>query len=338
MPHWSLPRPAGSVQLMIQLAQELGVSRATCIRGAGLHGAALVDPAHEIVGQQELHVLRNILRALDPSVPFGLQAGLRYRATMMGAWGFAIITSRSVREGIEIGLRYFDLTYSFNRLGFELDAGEARLLYDGSDNPDDVRAALVERDLAALIAMERDILGRTLPATQVCLQGPRPVYAASFEPLFGTMPQWGAPVNCIAFDSRLLDLSSPLADTFGLSVSEELCRGLLEQQRARSGLSGRVRACILRKPGELANMEGVAADLGMSARTLRNQLRREMTSYRELLEEVRETLAEQLLAADHLTLDQIAERVGYADTSSFIAAFKRWKGVAPGSYRTKRVQ
>jgi AraC-like DNA-binding protein len=34
-----------------------------------------------------------------------------------------------------------------------------------------------------------------------------------------------------------------------------------------------------------------------------------------------------------MTLDQIAERLGYADTSTFIAAFKRWKGVAPGGYR-----
>jgi len=34
-----------------------------------------------------------------------------------------------------------------------------------------------------------------------------------------------------------------------------------------------------------------------------------------------------------VTVDETAERLGYAETSSFIAAFKRWKGVSPGSYK-----
>lgn len=43
-------------------------------------------------------------------------------------------------------------------------------------------------------------------------------------------------------------------------------------------------------------------------------------------------LAEQLLATG-MTLDSIAERLGYADTSSFAAAFKRWKGMPPHRFR-----
>jgi AraC-like DNA-binding protein len=73
----------------------------------------------------------------------------------------------------------------------------------------------------------------------------------------------------------------------------------------------------------------------MSARTLRNHLASEGTSYRELLEDVREALAEQLLSARRLNVDEIASRLGYADRSSFIVAFKRWKGVSPGRYQPK---
>jgi AraC-like DNA-binding protein len=81
-------------------------------------------------------------------------------------------------------------------------------------------------------------------------------------------------------------------------------------------------------------MKSVAAALGTSTRTLRNQLSRESTSYRKLVDELREALAEQLLAT-HTSIDEIARRLGYADASSFISAFKRWKGVAPGGYRTE---
>jgi AraC-like DNA-binding protein len=320
---------------MVELARELGVSQAACVAGSGLRGADLTDPVCEIAGRQELVVLRNILRALGPTVPFALQAGLRYRVTMMGTWGFAVLTSQTFREAIEVAQRYFDLTYSFNRPGFEVVGRQARLLYDGCDNPEDLRAALVERDMAALAAMQRDILGSVVPIQQMQIRAPRPAYAHAFEPIFGVVPEWSAPTDSIGYDVALLDMAGPFADRRGFGISEELCRTLLEHRRARSGLAGQVRARILRRPGELADMPSLAAELGLSSRTLRNRLGREGTTYRELVEEVRRGMAEQLLAAKNLTLDQIAERVGYADTSSFIAAFKRWSGVAPGRYRAR---
>ena len=82
-------------------------------------------------------------------------------------------------------------------------------------------------------------------------------------------------------------------------------------------------------------MEIIADEFGMTVRTLRNHLAREATSYRDLLERARETFAEQLLSAE-VRIQEIAERLGYADTSSFVAAFKRWKGVPPRRYREER--
>ncbi|HSV39888.1 MAG TPA: AraC family transcriptional regulator [Nocardioidaceae bacterium] len=33
-----------------------------------------------------------------------------------------------------------------------------------------------------------------------------------------------------------------------------------------------------------------------------------------------------------LTVEEVAHRLGYAGAPAFTAAFKRWKGVTPGSY------
>jgi AraC-like DNA-binding protein len=333
MPHWSLSRPAGSAQLMIGLAEEHGVSVARCIAGTGLTPDDLVDPAREIAGQQELGVLRNILRALDPSVPFGLLAGLRYRATTHGLWGFAIMTSASFRDAIDVGLRHFDLTYSFNRAGFELDGHHAHMLLEDCDNPEDLRAALIERDLGAMVTLQRDALGTTVPLHSLQLRAPRPEYAAAFEPLFGVTPQFGAQVNCVVLDVAVLSASGPLADPRAARVCDELCRSWIEQRGMRFGIAGRVRGRLLRKPGEFPSMNVVAAELGMSTRTLRNRLVRESTSYREIVDQLRQVIAEELLSSGAMTIDAIGQRLGYADTSAFIAAFKRWKGVPPGSYK-----
>ncbi len=334
MPHWGWSRPAVSTQLMIQLAaEEYGLSPARCLAGTGIAPEQVADPAYELRGLQELEVFRNILRALGPEVPFSLMAGLRYHPTSHGMWGFAVLSSASFADAIEVALRYWDLSYSFNQVRFEREGELARFIYDSSGNPEDLQHVLVERDLAALVTFERDIHGRMLPPISLELRGQRPVYAAEFVPLFGVEPRFGCDTNCFTFDAALLETRQSMADTFGRRVSEEQCRLLIERRGARSGVAGTVRAQILRTPGEFPGMQEVAKRLGTSTRTLHNQLAREGTSYRELLEEIRETLAEELLTSSRLTIDEIAARLDYADTSSFVAAFKRWKGVPPGEYK-----
>jgi transcriptional regulator GlxA family with amidase domain len=44
---------------------------------------------------------------------------------------------------------------------------------------------------------------------------------------------------------------------------------------------------------------------------------------------VRYRVAAPLLAASELSLEEIAERVGYADGKAFRRAFRRWSGMAP---------
>jgi AraC-like DNA-binding protein len=81
-------------------------------------------------------------------------------------------------------------------------------------------------------------------------------------------------------------------------------------------------------------MEAVAAGFHMTSRTLRRRLEEEGTSFRLLQEEVRELLAERLLA-DGLSVERAAEALGYGEASCFIRAYRRWKGVTPHQDRAR---
>jgi AraC-like DNA-binding protein len=39
------------------------------------------------------------------------------------------------------------------------------------------------------------------------------------------------------------------------------------------------------------------------------------------------------MLAHRMTVDEVAERLGYSEASSFAHAFKRWKGISPRTYR-----
>jgi AraC-like DNA-binding protein len=128
----------------------------------------------------------------------------------------------------------------------------------------------------------------------------------------------------------------PQANIHTAKLSEAQCEELLAARQAREGIAGRVRHMLLREPGQSPDMERIAKELATTSRSLRRRLTDEGTSFRVLVDEVHETLAEQLLGTAGLSVDAVAERLGFANTAGFISAFKRWKGVPPGTWRARQ--
>lgn len=326
-------RGAASVGLLVGLAAEHGVPAAACLRGSGIPAERLGDPFLEIAAGQELVVVRNLVARLGARPALGLEAGRRYRLTAYGIWGYALLASRTLRKATEVGLRYLDLTFAFNRFEAEEEGGELRVVLDDRAIPDDCRQFLVERDAAAAVAIHRDLSSEPIPLRRVTFRFPPPPYAARFREFFPGPVLFYAARNSIALDAAWADRPLPQANEQTARLCEEQCRELLARRRARTGVSERVRQRLLR-PGAPAAMEPVAAALGMAPRTLRRRLADEGTSFRRLLDEVRETLAEEMLSR-RMAVEQVAERLGYAEPASFIHAFKRWKGVPPGAFRAR---
>jgi AraC-like DNA-binding protein len=76
--------------------------------------------------------------------------------------------------------------------------------------------------------------------------------------------------------------------------------------------------------------EDVAQNLNISPRNLRTRLAAESTNYTKILDDIRKNSAVSYLKED-LTLEKIAEKLGYSDAVSFSHAYKRWFSKAPRS-------
>lgn len=70
----------------------------------------------------------------------------------------------------------------------------------------------------------------------------------------------------------------------------------------------------------------------MSPRTLQRRLADEQATFADLLESVREELA-RIYVGEGRPLGEVAFRLGYAETSAFLRAFKRWTGTTPTAFR-----
>jgi AraC-like DNA-binding protein len=93
-----------------------------------------------------------------------------------------------------------------------------------------------------------------------------------------------------------------------------------------------VRARLSRAAKAVPSMEIVAADLHMSSRHLRRALEGEGSSFRKINEEVRLFKAKALLAQG-AAVQKVADELGYATSSSFVNAFRRWTATTPGRHR-----
>lgn len=112
----------------------------------------------------------------------------------------------------------------------------------------------------------------------------------------------------------MLDEPLPQADPHTLAVCVAPCEQILERRQRRRGLSAQVRSELLAAPGEMPGLDAVAASLHMHPRTVRRRL----------------------VSQVGLTVEQVARRLGYAETAAFNHAFSRWFGLAPNEYRRRQ--
>lgn len=328
-------RPGASAAALVTLAGEFGMTVAQCLRGSGLTPATLDRPDGEVRAAQELAVVTNIVGALGHVPGLGLEAGKRHDMTTYGIYSFAVVSSPTVRQAFRIGVDYMEIGYSLARWRFVEDDAGGVVTLDYSELPAATRIFLLERDIASIATLDREIFGTLIAPDAVELACPAPDYAHLFTELLTFAPVFDAPHTRIALSRDVLDLPLPQGNPHVAALAEQQAAAILQRRRARQGIGERVRAVLLAE-GVDAAQDAVAAALNLSVRTLRRRLDAEGTSYRELVSETRQMLAEELLAIG-ATVEDIADRLGYADASSFTHAFQRWTGTSPGRFaRTVR--
>lgn len=307
---WSFPRHVTGIAVLVDHAEASGLTARTALAGTGLSIRDLADPDGEVTAEQELRVVRNLLRSGSAAARSGVALGRRYRVGTFGIAGYALVSSRTLLDAMNFALRFVDLTYTFSIPYARLDEahpdGPRVVIEAHADTlPADVRDFLVRRDLAAVEAVLRELFLGDLPTV--------------FDVKTGR----------VTFPATYLTADLPHASPTAAALAAELCADLASRRRDGGGLAQQVRVLLAQRIAFDPTAAGVAAALAVGERTLRRRLAADGTSYQVLLDEVRTALAGRLLATGSLTVTEVAHRLGYAEAASFIHAHRRWHGTTP---------
>ena len=310
----------------------LGLDSAALCREAGLDPALMDDPnaRYPLSATTRLWHLA-VAASGDPAL--GLKISSYVSPTTFHALGYALIASTTLREVFERIVRYHRVVSDAMELDLRERDGHYEFRFRVPPGSPEPAAEAMDAFAAIYVRTCRNRLGRDYAPQALYLSRAEPADSRPWQEVFRAPVHFGAAENRLDF--ARIDLERPLDDGNPelAEHNETVLKKTLEQLQAPTW-TRQVRAALeARLPDGEPSAEAIAGSLHLSLRSLQRHLAEEGVGYEALLAETRHALALRYLDDPRNALGEIAYLLGFADTSSFSRAFKRWAGRTPSQYR-----
>ncbi len=329
--HKAATLPDLSLRIMLRVLEEEGLETAGALEAAGLPDGLPALPG-TVTPAQEFACQRAFVDATGYRPDLWLETGLRYHLPNYGDLGMALLTSPNLGEMIETSGSTRELDYSLARnqpirahgalVGQQIDVDEVA---------EPLQEFTVYRDLGAMATALRDVWNGRFPISRIEVALPRPTrgdFVLGYQYV-----AFDADRTAITWDSAVSQAHLYYGDEVLHAAYLAECRLKARVRGAKDDLVDMLAVSLTRGTGEMPSLASLAAEAGMSDRTLQRRLQDRGVRFRDLVEEARRQVAIELLTASATPIAEIAWRLGYSDTTSFAHAFRRWTGVSPGAAR-----
>lgn len=264
----------------------------------------------------------------------GLLVGQTINPSAKGILASWVSQANTLGEALTIFIDHIALMNPSEIWSCHIDNGMCELVFRFRSQVD-YPAIAIERSLSAMLTWGRALSGKEFGVQEAQFRFGKPRYANMYYPIFGKHITFNAEQNLIRFDASIL--SSPVSsrNPFLKKMVAEQALSDLKDLRAQAGIRGRIKNAVINSMngGAVLNNEEICQALNISRQTLYRALKKEGTTYKEIIEELRQEEAMRLLAQQDLSLEAISLQLGFQNSSSFYKACQRWFGKRPAELR-----
>jgi len=272
-------------------------------------------------------------RVKEPN--FCLQVGRDMPPSTFGPLGSLVLAAPSAMDALQYISRYFDVLCNLGSVTLEEDGDRLHFRVSSWTSMADMTAASISAFTVAIVKMLRLLSAKQLNPAGVCLSCRPAAEEEHYRRFFACPVTFASGENRISFWRAELEQPLPNANPELLryleqQVMEEMAR--IRRVEFSAQVYGKL--CELLPQGPVTQCR-IAQALNVSVRKLQWQLQQENTSYRDIYNQVRYSLASQYLADSRMSISEIALSLGFTNVSNFCRTFRQWRACSPGDYRAQ---
>lgn len=331
----ALSRPVIHARVLTGILDAVAISpslRAQLLDDEGLRAGDLLGPEASVPLANYMRLFDRLADKLERPT-LGLDLSVRMGPELVGAVGYAFLHSATLDAAISAFAEAVFSIQGVTALRYERNPRPV-VRYVISDDRLHPRRHDVEFSLGYVHALIRLFMGNRYAPREVHFEHPRIGPQTRYDAVFGCPVYFEQPGNALLLDQEDQFAQGRLHDPHLVSILQYYLNLSRPTVGSRDEVLQQVDQLL---PGMIetgnASCRLVAARLGMSEETLRRRLKREGSSFREMLRRRRCLVASRYLKETSLTILQIAQRTGYAETASFTRAFVAETGKTPSEFR-----
>ncbi len=320
------------VAVLLQYAEQQGLKAEQLLDSADIDSAMLTVSNSYISTSQYQRLVEQAVVLLDEPA-LALKLGQRQHLATHGALGYAIMSSSSLEQALQLIRRFICTRNRLIHFNFFLDDHQAVTQIEVKHPIDALYRHCVELAFSSMITVSNSLAGKQHQPCQLTLCYPRPAHHKIYQQLFHTTPQFNAEINEIRLPMAWFKGVNLVGNPLFAQFAQQQCEELLAILDTQNDLQDQVHSLLTHTPGYMPSQEEVAKQLGLSSRSLSRQLAQRNTSFQKILNHQRQKLAMGYLCNRDRSIEEVAYLLGYESPPNFTRAFKRWTGLTPMKYR-----
>jgi AraC-like DNA-binding protein len=322
------------VQSALEPIFKHGLDAEPLLREAGISPALLQQPQGRVTPQNFSTLWLAVARTLDDEL-FG-QDSHRMKVGSFAMLCQILIHCGTLRDALLRMTRFFNLMLDDFHCSVENDGKHARLVIRETPGPRAPRVFGYETLLMLQHGVACWLIGRRIPVIAAAFAYPEPPRSAEYHMMYSEHLQFNADATALTVDHSYLDLPVVQGERNARDFVRAAPANIVLKYKNTTGIAAQIRRRLRAAARtEWPSFETLAASLNMTASTLRRRLGDEGQSFQVIKDQVRRDIAIEYLCHTKKNITDIANELGFAETSAFHRAFKKWTGSGPGEYRQR---
>jgi AraC-like DNA-binding protein len=320
---------------ILSVSASRGVDVATLIRESGLDERLLDEPGTRLALDSVIHLWESARRSTgDEAFPLHVAEFLPFGAYK--TYDLYLATAPTVGEALVKAAKYNGFVNDAFRPTLQQRRGHMLIEYTNCVDPHVNPPEYIEFIFACFLLRFRTTTGVDFRPKEIHFRHAPPRDLSEHYRIFGAPVLFRQPATRAIVEPSVLRIPQLSADAPTCELLEHHIRTTLNRPGVFDDLTVALRRSVNSLlAGDRVSLSAVAREQRLSRRGLQRQLAARGTSFREVYRALRYELAMTLLSRRDMTMNDVADALGFSELSSFSRAFKKWTGMSPQAYRRK---